>query len=51
MLFFADRTTIREAEVPEEFRDLAKTKQMELIGKKLFPNNIFSVAMMYRDGS
>ena len=28
-----DRTTIREDEVPDEFKDLAKAKQMELIGK------------------
>ena len=27
------RTTIREDEVPDEFKDLAKAKQMELIGK------------------
>ena len=54
MLFFVDRTTIREAEVPEELRDLAKTKQMELIGKMFYTKclaDILNFAMMCRDGS
>ena len=31
--FYHDRTDVKEDEIPENFKDLAKTKRMELIGK------------------